>query len=59
VRVKEYYIKQGTIEEDDEHTKGFKSCWIVAFVVGRKDDAFLGMNIELGCKKEYPFRWEL
>ncbi len=27
--------------------------------MGRKDDAFLGLNIDLGCKKEYPFQWEL
>jgi len=25
----------------------------VAFLVGRRDDAFLGLNIDLGCKKEY------
>jgi hypothetical protein len=25
--------------------------WIVALVMGRKDDAFLGLNIDLGCKK--------
>jgi hypothetical protein len=31
----------------------------VAFVMGRKDDAFLGLNIDLGCKKDYPFKWEL
>ncbi len=31
----------------------------MAFVMGRRDDAFLGLNIELGCEKEYPFQWEL
>ncbi len=31
----------------------------MAFVIGRRDDAFLGLNIELGCEKEYPFQWEL
>jgi hypothetical protein len=34
---------------------GFKSGWILAFVMGRRDDAFLGLNIDLGCKKDYPF----
>ncbi len=23
----------------------------MAFVMGRRDDAFLGLNIDLGCKK--------
>jgi hypothetical protein len=32
------------LKKDDEQTRGFKSGWIVAFVMGRKDDAFLGLK---------------